>query len=86
MNDAFNRKKFNAFRERCHGAGITAIHVQRSEAPREVRLRYNAREPRTGRLFNGEWVIEKGGPDVDSREKAFFELAQKHFAVTRHEG
>jgi hypothetical protein len=86
VSDTLNRTHFLTFSNQCKRAGITAIDVVRADTGREVRLKYRGRDARTGRLYNGEWVLEKDGAGAaEAKEKAFFELAEKSFAVTRHE-
>lgn len=98
MSEALNKTHFITFANKCKRAGITAIDVVRSDAAREVRLKYRGRAAKTGQIFNGEWIVAgEGGrgtalpssPAVDghgaaeSSEKTFFEMAEKQFAVTR---
>jgi tellurite resistance protein len=85
LSDVLNKKNFMSFSNQCRRAGVTAIDVERVEAGGEVRLKYHAREPRTRRVLNGEWIIARADGAVEAREKAFYELAEKQFAVTRRE-
>ncbi len=83
MNEILNRKNYRTFSSQCKGAGVTSIDVVRSESGREVRIRYRARDPRTGKVFQGEWVAPKRDGEAERSEKDFFALAEKDFAVTR---
>lgn len=86
--EALNRKKFLTFAQQCKGAGVTEVHVDRKDSGGAVRLLYNAREPRSGRLYNGEWTVERrdrSPEDVEAKVKEFFDLVAKDFAVTRHD-
>lgn len=83
MSDLLNRKNFFTFSTQCRGAGVTAIDVLRADGSKELRLKYRARDPRTGRIFAGEWIAPKKDGTAEASEKAFFELAEKEFAVTR---
>ena len=83
MSDALNKKNFLVFANQCKGASVTAIDVTRTNNGKELRLKYRGRDPRTGKVFNGEWVVPIA--TAGAGEKTFFELAEKEFAVTRHE-
>ncbi len=86
--EALNRKKFLTFAQQCKGAGVTEVHVDRKEAGGAVRLLYNAREPRSGKLHHGEWAVERrdrSAEEVEAKVKEFLDLAARDFAVTRHD-
>lgn len=86
MSDALNKKHFLTFSNQCKGALVTAIDVTRSEKQDEVRLTYRARARKTGAVFQGEWAVKKGADGAAAAaEKAFFDLAEKSFVVTRHD-
>lgn len=85
MNEALNRKKYLTFSKQCKGAGVTAIDVVREDAGGQVRLKYRARDARSGKIFNGEWIAPKKDGTAEAAERAFFELAEKEFAVRRRE-
>ncbi len=80
MQKALNLKKFNTFAGQLKGARVTEIQVAREEGPKGVRLKYSARDPKTRRTFNGEWVV---GPE--EKDSEFYDLAGKEFAVRRAE-
>jgi len=85
VRQLLNKKAFESFRQRCRSAGLTQVHLQRRESGQEVRYQYNAKDPRTRKLFTGEWVIPKvGGNDASEQEKAFRTLVESEFAVKTH--
>lgn len=83
MQRALNVKHFNTFVQQVKGAGVTEISVAREAGPKAVKLKYRARDGRTRKIFNGEWVVAAAGDDKG--EKEFFELAEKEFVVRREE-
>lgn len=82
MQRALNIKNFKTFTEQARGHQVTEISVERSAGPKGVRLKYSARDPRTKRLFHGEWLAPAEAADA---EKEFFDAAAKQFAVRRVE-
>ncbi len=84
MSMALNKVHLLTFSKQCKGAGITAIDLMRADAHGEPRLRYRARDARTGKVFQGDWALEKeGAGTVEEQEKAVQALLEKEFAVTR---
>jgi hypothetical protein len=88
---ALNLKNFMMFARQVKGARLTEISVARDASGKGVRLKYTARDPKTRKLFIGEWVVSReapaaGGkapPDEEAAEKEFYSLAEKEFAVRR---
>jgi hypothetical protein len=83
LSDLLNKTHYRTFSSQCKRAGITAIDVLRAERKGEVHLKYSGRDARTGRHFNGEWVLPRDG--AEAKEKEFFEMAEKEFAVIKRE-
>src|SRR5437867_12368427 len=85
---ALNLKNFTTFTKQVKGARVTEISVSREPGPKGVRLKYRARDPKSGRVFNGEWLVAAAGPAGTAEnggEQEFFALAEKEFAVKRME-
>ena len=85
MQRALNVKNFRSFAEQAKGFRVTEISVARASSAKGPILKYRAKDPRTRRHFNGEWILPKDEKDA-AAEKEFFELAEKEFHVTREDG
>jgi hypothetical protein len=78
---ALNLKNFKTFTSQVKGAFVGEISVTRAQSPKGTHLRYTARDPKTRRTFNGEWVLASGADEAE-----FYSVAEKEFAVRRPEG
>ncbi|MHC4393425.1 MAG: hypothetical protein ACYTFT_11090 [Planctomycetota bacterium] len=81
MRDLLNKKKYQAFRQRCASAGVTEVYLYPGRVRNQAAIAYNAREPRSKRLLNGEWLL---GRDPKPAEEAFLEIVKADFAVVHH--
>jgi hypothetical protein len=79
LRRALNLKNFRSFAQQVKGVRVTEISVSKEDGPKGARLKYSARDPKTRRVFNGEWVAEGGADD----EKEFYTIAEKEFAIRR---
>lgn len=80
MQQALNLKNFKTFTNQVKGAFVGEISVSRSQSTKGVHLRYTARDPKTRRTFNGEWLVPAGADETE-----FYSVAEKEFAVRRPE-
>ena len=80
MQRALNLKNFQTFMRQVKGAQVGEITVAKAPGPKGTHLKYTARDPRTRRVFNGEWVLADG-----AQESEFFLMAEKQFAVRRQD-
>jgi hypothetical protein len=81
LQHALNLKNFKTFTSQVKGAFVGEIVVSKAQSPKGVHLRYSARDPKTRRTFNGEWVVPAGADEAE-----FYSVAEKEFAVRRPEG
>jgi hypothetical protein len=83
VQNALNVKNFRTFAQQVKGAQVTEISVERQDGGKAPKLKYSARDARSRRIFNGEWMLDASG--ADAGEKEFLALAGKDFAVRRRD-
>jgi hypothetical protein len=81
VRDLLNKKKYQAFRQRCASAGVDEVYLLPGRVRNQAAIAYNAREPRSKRLLNGEWIL---GRDPKAAEATFLEIVKADFAVVHH--
>lgn len=88
--ESLNKLNFRRFVERCRGARIHDVQVDRAERGGQIFLKYAARATRGTMRLNGEWVINRKGRDeaqLAELEKDFLtRLKDNKFMVRKGPG
>jgi len=82
VRNALNVKNFRTFAQHVKGAMITSISVEKPTGGKS-RLKYSAKDPRSRRVWNGEWALDAAA--AEAGEKEFMAIAEKDFAVIRQD-
>lgn len=87
--EALNKLNYRRFKERCLGARISEVKLTRNDRGGQLKLRYDARPPRSRMQLHGEWIIARKGreaDDVAALETRFLEMIESDFSVKRLAG
>jgi hypothetical protein len=87
--EALNKVRYRQFAQKCRGARIGKVTVNKEDRKVQLYYRYNARALKGGKRFNGEWVVDKKGrseDDLKTSEKSFFDLVREDFMLSKGNG
>jgi hypothetical protein len=87
--EAMNKVRYRQFANKCRGAQVNKVVINREDRKAQVLFRYNARAMKGGKRFNAEWVVDKkdrAEDDIKKLENGFLDTVRKDFMISKGAG